>query len=56
MLDYTVSLPVDADNMSKNFVFKLQFKAHVYFFRAESEYSFLKWQEVLANTSGPRSS
>ena len=32
--------------MSENYVFKLQFKSHIYFFRAESEYAFFKWMEV----------
>lgn len=40
-------MPSDEDNISKNFVFKLQFKKHIYFFRAESEYSFKKWIEVI---------
>lgn len=37
--------------MSKNYVFKLQFKKHVYFFRAESEYSFNKWMEVIKKST-----
>uniref|UniRef100_A0A6P6XV42 FERM, ARHGEF and pleckstrin domain-containing protein 2-like n=1 Tax=Dermatophagoides pteronyssinus TaxID=6956 RepID=A0A6P6XV42_DERPT len=51
VIGYTVSIPLDADNMSKNYVFKLQFKKHVYFFRAESEYSFNKWMEVIKKST-----
>uniref|UniRef100_A0A8C3ND00 FERM, ARHGEF and pleckstrin domain-containing protein 2 n=1 Tax=Geospiza parvula TaxID=87175 RepID=A0A8C3ND00_GEOPR len=35
LLGYTVSCPVEADGIHKDYVFKLQFKSHVYFFRAE---------------------
>lgn len=47
VIGYTCSVPSDADNMSKNYVFKLQFKTHIYFFRAESDYAFNKWMEVI---------
>ncbi|KAJ1089418.1 hypothetical protein NDU88_002569, partial [Pleurodeles waltl] len=40
LLGYTVSTPTESDNILKDYVFKLQFKSHVYFFRAESEYTF----------------
>uniref|UniRef100_A0A8C8SAB9 FERM, ARHGEF and pleckstrin domain-containing protein 2 n=1 Tax=Pelusios castaneus TaxID=367368 RepID=A0A8C8SAB9_9SAUR len=40
LLGYTVSTPVETDGVQKDFVFKLQFKSHVYFFRAESKYTF----------------
>ena len=40
LLGYAVSQPEDNDNIQKDHVFKLQFKNHVYFFRAESEYTF----------------
>uniref|UniRef100_A0AAY4DYN3 FERM, ARHGEF and pleckstrin domain-containing protein 2 n=1 Tax=Denticeps clupeoides TaxID=299321 RepID=A0AAY4DYN3_9TELE len=40
LLGYTVSTPGDSDSIHKEYVFKLQFKSHVYFFRAESEYTF----------------
>ncbi|XP_044539982.1 FERM, ARHGEF and pleckstrin domain-containing protein 2-like, partial [Gracilinanus agilis] len=40
LLGYTVSIPGQADGLHKDFVFKLQFKSHVYFFRAESKYPF----------------
>ncbi|KAJ6222518.1 hypothetical protein RDWZM_001063 [Blomia tropicalis] len=50
VIGYTVSVPNDADNMRKNYVFKLQFKTHIYFFRAESEYAFTKWMQVIQST------
>ncbi|KAK3726912.1 hypothetical protein QZH41_016711 [Actinostola sp. cb2023] len=34
------ALSVRADNIDKAMVFKLQYKSHVYFFRAENEYSY----------------
>lgn len=40
LLGYSVSKPNEEDSIQKDFVFKLQFKNHVYFFRAESEYTF----------------
>jgi FERM/RhoGEF/pleckstrin domain protein 2 len=40
LLGYTVSSPSEQDAIHKEYVFKLQFKNHVYFFRAESEYTF----------------
>ncbi|KAF4519097.1 hypothetical protein B566_EDAN018352 [Ephemera danica] len=40
LLGYSVSCPEDKDAIAKDYVFKLQFKTHVYFFRAESEYTF----------------
>ena len=40
LLGYSVTMPSDNDDIHKEFVFKLQFKNHVYFFRAESEYTF----------------
>ncbi|XP_074046789.1 FERM, ARHGEF and pleckstrin domain-containing protein 2 isoform X2 [Macrotis lagotis] len=47
LLGYTVSLPGPADDLQKDFVFKLQFKSHIYFFRAESKYTFERWMEVI---------
>ncbi|XP_054644631.1 FERM, ARHGEF and pleckstrin domain-containing protein 2 isoform X1 [Dunckerocampus dactyliophorus] len=55
LLGYTVSTPEEADAIHKEYVFKLQFKSHVYFFRAESEYTFERWMEVIksaASTTG----
>uniref|UniRef100_A0A4W3GTV2 FERM, ARHGEF and pleckstrin domain-containing protein 1 n=1 Tax=Callorhinchus milii TaxID=7868 RepID=A0A4W3GTV2_CALMI len=40
LLGYSVTIPAESDNIHKDYVFKLQFKSHVYFFRAESEYTF----------------
>ncbi|XP_071607772.1 FERM, ARHGEF and pleckstrin domain-containing protein 2 isoform X5 [Heliangelus exortis] len=58
LLGYAVSSPVEADGIQKDFVFKLQFKSHVYFFRAESKYTFERWMEVIkrATSSPARSS
>ncbi|XP_067851751.1 FERM, ARHGEF and pleckstrin domain-containing protein 2 isoform X2 [Heptranchias perlo] len=54
LLGYTVSMPTDSDHIHKDYVFKLQFKSHVYFFRAESEYTFERWMEVIKSaTSSP---
>lgn len=47
LLGYAVSTPDAMDNIQKDHVFKLQFKNHVYFFRAESEYTFERWMEVI---------
>lgn len=47
LLGYAVSQPEDGDGIHKDHVFKLQFKNHVYFFRAESEYTFERWMEVI---------
>lgn len=40
LLGYSVSVPSEDDGIHKEHVFKLQFKSHVYFFRAESKYTF----------------
>jgi hypothetical protein len=40
LLGYSVQLPSPADCISEELVLKLQYKNHVYFFRAESEYTF----------------
>ncbi|CAL8310034.1 unnamed protein product [Lota lota] len=52
LLGYTVSTPEEADCIHKEYVFKLQFKSHVYFFRAESEYTFERWMEVIKSAAG----
>jgi len=51
LLGYTVSTPNEKDAIHKDFVFKLQFKNHVYFFRAESEYTFGRWMEVISSAT-----
>ncbi|XP_045470375.1 FERM, ARHGEF and pleckstrin domain-containing protein 2-like [Harmonia axyridis] len=49
LLGYTIGLPTTEDAIYKDFVFKLQYKNHVYFFRSESEYTFKRWMEVISN-------
>jgi len=51
LLGYTVTTPSEKDGIQKDFVFKLQFKNHVYFFRAESEYTFGRWMEVIGSAT-----
>ncbi|XP_058259564.1 FERM, ARHGEF and pleckstrin domain-containing protein 2 isoform X2 [Hemibagrus wyckioides] len=51
LLGYTVSTPGESDSIHKDYVFKLQFKSHVYFFRAESEYTFERWMEVIKSAA-----
>lgn len=43
LLGYTITTPSEKDGIQKDFVFKLQFKNHIYFFRAESEYPFNRY-------------
>lgn len=51
LLGYTVGPPDAEDCISKDFVFKLQYKNHIYFFRAESEYTYNRWLETISNTT-----
>ncbi|CAG5101573.1 ARHGEF and pleckstrin domain-containing protein 1 (Mus musculus) [Cotesia congregata] len=51
LLGYTVSTPSDKDGINKDYVFKLQFKNHVYFFRAESDFTFGRWMEVIRSAT-----
>lgn len=51
LLGYTVSAPAPHDMINKEYVFKLQFKNHVYFFRAESEYTFSRWLDVISSAT-----
>ncbi|KAL4630702.1 FERM, RhoGEF and pleckstrin domain-containing protein 2-like isoform X1 [Arapaima gigas] len=51
LLGYTVSTPAEGDSIQKEYVFKLQFKSHVYFFRAESEYTYERWMEVIRSAA-----
>ncbi|XP_064638687.1 FERM, ARHGEF and pleckstrin domain-containing protein 2-like isoform X5 [Lineus longissimus] len=51
LLGYSVNDPDDMDGIHKDYVFKLQFKNHVYFFRAESEYTFERWMEVIGSAT-----
>uniref|UniRef100_A0A3Q1AGC6 FERM, ARHGEF and pleckstrin domain-containing protein 1 n=1 Tax=Amphiprion ocellaris TaxID=80972 RepID=A0A3Q1AGC6_AMPOC len=40
LLGYSVTVPAESENIHKDYVFKLHFKSHVYYFRSESEYTF----------------
>ncbi|KAJ0070300.1 hypothetical protein NL108_007644, partial [Boleophthalmus pectinirostris] len=40
LLGYSVTIPNESENIHKDYVFKLHFKSHVYYFRSESEYTF----------------
>lgn len=51
LLGYSVSVPGEADGIHKEHVFKLQFRSHVYFFRAESKYTCGRWMEVIERAS-----
>lgn len=51
LLGYAVNIPTEEDKITKDHVFKLQFKNHVYFFRAESEYTFERWVEVIKSAT-----
>ncbi|KAH8294883.1 hypothetical protein KR018_003853, partial [Drosophila ironensis] len=51
LLGYTVGPPCHQDAVQKEFVFKLSFKNHVYFFRAESAHTYNRWLEVLRSTT-----
>lgn len=47
LLGYTVSIPSFSDPVTCRHVFKLHFKSHVYFFRADSDYTWRRWMEVI---------
>ncbi|KAI1285957.1 FERM, ARHGEF and pleckstrin domain-containing protein 1 [Halotydeus destructor] len=51
LLGYKLSLPLEEENMGKKYVFKLYFKMHVYYFRADSEYSFVRWMDAIRMAS-----
>merc|ERR1712150_246206 len=51
LLGYIINQPNQSDNITKEFVFKLKFKNHVYFFRAESQYSYDRWLEVIESAA-----
>uniref|UniRef100_UPI00358F176B FERM, ARHGEF and pleckstrin domain-containing protein 1-like isoform X1 n=2 Tax=Myxine glutinosa TaxID=7769 RepID=UPI00358F176B len=55
LLGYTITTPTVSDRINKDFVFKLQFKSHVYFFRAEGRYTFNRWMEVIKSVTCPPS-
>nr|XP_023024432.1 FERM, ARHGEF and pleckstrin domain-containing protein 2 isoform X2 [Leptinotarsa decemlineata] len=54
LLGYSVGPPAPEDQIIKDYVFKLQYKNHVYFFRAESEYTFNRWMEVIGSATQSR--
>uniref|UniRef100_A0A674PP11 FERM, ARHGEF and pleckstrin domain-containing protein 1 n=1 Tax=Takifugu rubripes TaxID=31033 RepID=A0A674PP11_TAKRU len=51
LLGYSVSVPSDSENIHKDYVFKLHFKSHIYYFRSESEYTFERWMEVIRSAT-----
>nr|XP_018899800.1 PREDICTED: FERM, RhoGEF and pleckstrin domain-containing protein 2 isoform X1 [Bemisia tabaci] len=51
LLGYSITEPSEKDGIRKDYVFKLQFKNHEYFFRAESEYTFGRWMEVIGSAA-----
>ncbi|XP_005992351.1 FERM, ARHGEF and pleckstrin domain-containing protein 1 [Latimeria chalumnae] len=55
LLGYSVTIPSESENIHKDYVFKLHFKSHVYYFRAESEYTFERWMEVIRSATSSSS-
>ncbi|XP_074550759.1 FERM, ARHGEF and pleckstrin domain-containing protein 1 isoform X2 [Halichoeres trimaculatus] len=53
LLGYSVTIPTESENIHKDYVFKLHFKSHVYYFRSESEYTFERWMEVIRSATLP---
>ncbi|XP_077472709.1 FERM, ARHGEF and pleckstrin domain-containing protein 1 isoform X2 [Stigmatopora argus] len=53
LLGYSVTIPSESENIHKDYVFKLHFKSHVYYFRSESEYTFERWMEVIRSATAP---
>ncbi|KAK2856998.1 hypothetical protein Q5P01_005733 [Channa striata] len=51
LLGYSVTVPSETENIHKDYVFKLHFKSHVYYFRSESEYTFERWMEVIRSAT-----
>ncbi|KAL6100864.1 farp1 [Pungitius sinensis] len=51
LLGYSVTIPSETENIHKEYVFKLHFKSHVYYFRSESEYTFERWMEVIRSVT-----
>lgn len=49
LLGYIITQPSQDDAINREFVFKLKFKNHVYFFRAESQYSYERWVFIFLN-------
>lgn len=55
LLGYSLTVPSESENIHKDYVFKLHFKSHVYYFRAESEYTFERWMEVIRSATSSSS-
>uniref|UniRef100_A0A7N9CZU2 FERM, ARHGEF and pleckstrin domain-containing protein 1 n=1 Tax=Macaca fascicularis TaxID=9541 RepID=A0A7N9CZU2_MACFA len=55
LLGYSLTIPSESENIHKDYVFKLHFKSHVYYFRAESEYTFERWMEVIRSATSSAS-
>ncbi|XP_028249792.1 FERM, ARHGEF and pleckstrin domain-containing protein 1 isoform X1 [Parambassis ranga] len=55
LLGYSVTIPSESENIHKDYVFKLHFKSHIYYFRSESEYTFERWMEVIRSATLPSS-
>uniref|UniRef100_A0A8D2AJ07 FERM, ARHGEF and pleckstrin domain-containing protein 1 n=1 Tax=Sus scrofa TaxID=9823 RepID=A0A8D2AJ07_PIG len=55
LLGYSLTVPSEAEDIHKDYVFKLHFKSHVYYFRAESEYTFERWMEVIRSATSSAS-
>ncbi|XP_051937604.1 FERM, ARHGEF and pleckstrin domain-containing protein 1-like isoform X3 [Hippocampus zosterae] len=53
LLGYSVTIPSESENIHKDYVFKLHFKSHIYYFRSESEYTFERWMEVIRSATAP---
>uniref|UniRef100_A0A336MRQ7 CSON005388 protein n=2 Tax=Culicoides sonorensis TaxID=179676 RepID=A0A336MRQ7_CULSO len=51
LLGYSVGPPSALDAVQKDFVFKLSFKNHTYFFRTESETTYNRWLYVLKSAT-----
>ncbi|XP_070980242.1 FERM, ARHGEF and pleckstrin domain-containing protein 1-like isoform X1 [Oncorhynchus clarkii lewisi] len=51
LLGYSVTIPTESENIHNDYVFKLHFKSHVYYFRSESEYNFDRWMEVIRSAT-----
>ncbi|ESO00829.1 hypothetical protein HELRODRAFT_112974 [Helobdella robusta] len=50
LLGYSIK-PVDqSEGLMKDHVFKLTFKNHAYYFRAENQYTYSRWLEVISST------
>ncbi|XP_046851919.1 FERM, ARHGEF and pleckstrin domain-containing protein 2-like [Xenia sp. Carnegie-2017] len=51
LIGYAVTKPDENDKIMKELVIKLQYKTHVYFFRADSEFSYFRWMEVMCSAT-----